>query len=235
MKRKEKVGTSRIISRVLSPAVQLWLRSQVEHIEDLHFTIEGSDGQILHGIIPQVAIAARKAVYQGLHLSQVSLTGTGIKVNLGQVLKGKPLRLLEPIPVEGELRLGETDLNASLEAPLLAIALQDFLVPLLSLDEQSEESKLEKLLHPQIHIEEGRLTLRADLLFNNGKKIPFVLRTGLGLGSKSELLFVEPEIEGLEGNPLDDFKINLGSEVEIKELSLTPGELFCQGNLRVLP
>jgi hypothetical protein len=235
MKRKEKVGTSRIISRVLSPAVQLWLRSQVEHVEDLHFTIEGSDGQILHGIIPQVAIAARKAVYQGLHLSQVSLTGTGIKVNLGQILKGKPLRLLEPIPVEGELRLGETDLNASLEAPLLAIALQDFLVPLLPLDHKSEESKLQKLLHPQIHIEEGRLTLRADLLFNNGKKIPFVLRTGLGLASKSELLFVEPEIEGWEGNPLDNFQINLGSEVEIKELSLTAGELFCQGNLRVLP
>jgi predicted phage tail protein len=119
---------SRIISRILSPAVRLWLRSQVEQVEDLQFQIEGGDRQILSGHIPRVAIAARQVVYQGLHLSQMDLAGTGIRINLGQVLKGKPLKLLEIVPVEGEMQLQEADLNASLRAPILSGAVSELLV-----------------------------------------------------------------------------------------------------------
>ena len=117
----------RIISKILSPAVWLWLRSQVEQVSNLEVKISGSDRQILTGYIPRVFMCARHVVYQGLHLSQVQLVGENILTNLGQVLRGKPLQLLEPVPVSGELLLKESDLNASLQSPLLANALNDLL------------------------------------------------------------------------------------------------------------
>jgi len=123
--------SSRIVSAVLSPAVRLWLRSQLEAVTDLQFKIEGSDRQLLSGYIPQVRVAARQAVYRGLHLSQIQLTATRIRINLGQIVKGKPLRLLDSFPIAGTLCLQETDFNASLAAPLLNAAVSGFLVRLL--------------------------------------------------------------------------------------------------------
>ncbi|PSB25836.1 DUF2993 domain-containing protein, partial [filamentous cyanobacterium Phorm 46] len=59
-----RVQGSRIASAVLSPAVQLWLRSQVQQVDELKVKIEGSDRQILSGTIPKVTAAARGAVYK---------------------------------------------------------------------------------------------------------------------------------------------------------------------------
>ena len=56
-----------MISTVVSPAVQFWLRSQVEAVETLQFKLRGRDRQILRGHIPTVSIAACRAIYQGLH------------------------------------------------------------------------------------------------------------------------------------------------------------------------
>ena len=230
-------GGSRIVSAVLSPAVQLLLRSQVSQVKELSVEISGSDRQILGGTVPKVAIAAKGAVYQGLHLTDISLVGTGIRINLGQVIKGKPLRLLEPIPVVGVARLNETDLNTSLSAPLLANALSDFLLPLLPLEVGDFQEGL-NLQNPQIKIEAGKLILKAGILLNNGQQIAFLLRTGLGLASCHELLFEQPEVEisqGFISGNLDSFKLDLGSEVELEELILNPGELVCRGGIRVLP
>ncbi|MEQ8962975.1 MAG: hypothetical protein RLP02_34535 [Coleofasciculus sp. C2-GNP5-27] len=34
---------------------------------------------------------------------------------------------------------------------------------------------------------------------------------------------------------LDHFMIDLGSEVDLEELTLTPGQLICRGCIRVIP
>ena len=237
---EESLGSrgSRVVSAVLSPAVRLWLRSQVSEVKELSVKIEGSDRQILGGRVPKVAIAASGAVYQGLHLTDVSVSGTNIRINLGQVIKGKPLRLLEPIPVVGLARLKEADLNTSLSAPLLANALSDFLLPLLGLANAGNSQQQLNLQNPQVKIEAGKLTLKAGILSNNGEQVSFLLRTGLGLASCHELLFEKPEVEisqGLSSGNLESFKLDLGSEVELEELTLTPGELICRGGIRVLP
>jgi len=229
---------SRIVSAVLSPAVRLWLRSQVSEVKELSVKIEGSDRQILGGVVPKAAIAASGAVYQGLHLTDVSLSGTNIRINLGQVLKGKPLRLLEPIPVVGVARLNEADLNTSLSAPLLANALSDFLLPLLGLVDVGDRQQRLNLHNPQVKIETGQLTLKAAILSINNQQISFVMRTGLRLASCHELLFEKPEVEisqGLNNDNLESFKLDLGSEVELEELILSPGELICRGGIKVLP
>jgi len=227
---------SRIASAVLSPAVQLWLRSQVQQVSELSVKIEGSDRQLFSGAIPKVTVTARGAVYQGLHLTSIALEGAGIRVNLGQVIKGQPLRLLESFPVFGVLRLIQSDLNASLKAPLLANALSDFLIPILPLGDR--EQPLTLLQNSQIAIDAGLLTLSAVILHPEGRQIPFVLRTGLRMLSSHELMLENPEIEFSQSSTkhiVDSFKIDFGPEVEIEELILNTGEIVCQGGIRVLP
>jgi LmeA-like phospholipid-binding len=226
---------SRIVSAVLSPAVQLWLRSQVQHVDELNVKIEGSDRQIFSGAIPKVTAAARGAVYRGLHLTEVAIEGAGIRINIGQAIKGQPLRLLESFPIFGVLRLIQADLNASLKAPLLADALSEFLLPLLPIGDREQPLKLE---NSQIAIDAGLLTLSAVILCADGIEIPFRLRTGLQMASCHELMFENREIEvskQLNSKNLQLFKIDFGPEVEIEELILNPGEIVCRGGIRVLP
>ena len=226
---------SRIASAVLSPAVQLWLRSQVQQVDQLNVKIEGSDRQIFSGAIPKVTAAAIGAVYKGLHLTSVAIEGSGIRVNLGQVIKGQPLRLLESFPIFGVLRLIQADLNASLKAPMLADALSEFLLPLLPMADRSGQLKLQ---NSQIAIDVDLLTLSAVILRADGTQIPFVLRTNLRMASGHELMFEGPELEvskQLNRNILNNFKIDFGPEVEIEELTLNRGEIVCRGGIRVLP
>lgn len=231
----------RIISTVLSPALQLWLRSQVEDVETLQFKLVGGDRQILTGHIPGVSIVASGAVYQGLHLSKIQLEGTGIRVNLGQVIKGKPLRLLQPIPVVGELLLQQADLQASLQAPLLSNALTELLATFLKLDgitNLADDLKDRQVSWQQIEIDANGLMLSGTLTDANAKTTPVVIRCGLQLVTPHELRLEPLQIQVHPDTPLrnlDSFQIDLGSEVDIQELTLSSGELMCRGRLTVIP
>ena len=110
--------------------MRLWIQSQLDHVESLEFTLQGKDRQIVSGYVPEVSLSAAKAVYAGLHLSQVMATATEIRFNLGQMLRGKPLRLLQAFPIEGQVCLYANDLLASLQSRLLAEGLQDVLLRL---------------------------------------------------------------------------------------------------------
>ncbi len=74
---------SEIISKVLPPAVRLFLRTQVEQIEDLEMQLHGHDRQILRGYIPGVFLAVGRAIYQGLHLGKAQLRGENMAVITG--------------------------------------------------------------------------------------------------------------------------------------------------------
>lgn len=234
---------SRIISTVLSPALRLWLRSQVEQVESLEFKITGGDRQILQGNIPAVSIAASSAVYQGLHLSKVQLEGTGIRVNLGQVIKGKPLRLLEPVPVLGQLRLTESDFQSSLKSPLLSTALTEFLTTLLLSEQQTnyEHGLKEQPLSfswQTIAIDIGQLTLTGIITNGSHAPTPIIISAGLQLASPHELRLNPFQIQmSPDSKPqnLDGLQVDLGNDVDIQELTLTPGQLICRGRLTVLP
>ena len=217
---------------MLSPAVRLWLRSQVQQVSDLEVKISGSDRQILHGTIPRVSISAHHAVYQGLHLTQIQLVGEGIRINLGQVLRGQPLRLLELVPVFAKLLLQESDLNASLQSPLLANALTELLGMLLP---SSYLIDGQAVCH-KIGIDNGQLILSATLADRTSHPTPVVIRTGLQLASCHELQLEQPQIQtqvGLSLVNLDSFKLDLGPEVSITELTLTSGQLVCCGRINI--
>jgi hypothetical protein len=237
----EQLDKSRIISKILSPALRLWLRSQVEHVEDVQFKISGGDRKILSGNISTVSIAASHAVYQGLHLSNIQLEGSGIRVNLGQVIKGKPLRLLEPVPVAGQLLLQKSDLQASLESPLLSNALTEFLDVLLKsngITNLREDLKERPINWQQIDIDTGQVTIMGTLLDAVLGAMPIVIRAGIQLATAQELRLHPLQIEippKLPSRQLDAFQVDLGPEVDIQELTLTPEQLMCRGRLMVMP
>ncbi len=223
-------GSHSLISRVLSPAVRLWLRSQVDLVSNLEVKISGSDRQILTGQIPRMSVSATHAVYQGLYLSQIQLVGKNIRTNLGQVLRGQPLRLLEPVPVFGELLLQESDLTASLQSPLLTNALTDLFRTLLP------ASSVHRHSWHKITINNGQLIISATLATDSSNPTPLIIRTNLELASCHELQ-LQPQIQTQPGVPLilDNFKLDLGTEVAIEELTLSSGQILCRGRINIIP
>ena len=229
------------ISKLLTSALQIWLRSQLDLVEDLQLKIIGGDRQILRGYIPEVFLAASHAVYQGLHLGKVQLQCENIRINLGQVIKGKPLRLLEPIPVTGQLQLQESDLAASILSPLLSGALTDLFAILLATDGNtnlSDTLKDGQLIWQEVTIDTDYLSLKGTLTDPEGNQIRVLLRSGLKRASAHQLhlyplaIKTSPELPGIS---LEEYLIDLGSEVELEEISLKPRQLFCRGGIKVLP
>lgn len=233
---------SRIISTVLSPAVRLWLRSQLEQADDLHVTIEAGDRQLLSGSISRVSVSAQKAVYRGIVLSQAQVVGERIRTNLRQLLRGKPLRLLEAFPVSGEIQLNEADVNASLRSPLLANAVIEFLLTLLESELEGPEDEEIKLRDPQVLLGPERVTLIATLESDHNNPTPVVVRTGFQIENGNELKLDRPQWlphanaqRGLALNDLHGFTFHLGPHVDIQKLLLEAGRVVCQGQIMVTP
>lgn len=239
---------SRVISKVLSPAIQLWLRAQVETMTGLKFEIRGSDREILRGRVPSVEVQAEQIVYQGLHLSQIALTASQIQINLRQVLQGKPLRLLEVVPVVGTVRLEQAALDASMNAPLLKQALADFLTLVLNHLNQELTSDLAaelaalqpiQLEHPQIQLANECFTLTANLLTPHRQQAQLILETQLQLIQGAQLQFTALKLHYTSSQRAavittnQPLVIDLGSEVHLHQLEITVDGVSCQGRMNV--
>lgn len=235
-----------LISRLLPPAIRLWLSTQLDHLEGLEFRLEGKDRQILSGHIPQVSLSAQRAVYQGLHVSQVSVTAQGIRVNLGQVLRGKPLRLLQAFPVEGRVSLLTEDVRASLHAPLLEQGLQDIFQRWTQTPTEaaSEGDVLEHLttLPPATQLTEialGHGTLTLTWALDAEKQLR--LHTHLTMQEGRYLSLGQTEVQGGQAgawsspNRLGDVMMDLGTEAQIHRLAVTPQAIEMEGMVRVIP
>lgn len=238
---------SQMIVRALSPAVRLWLRSQTEAIKTLKFEIGGSDRQILRGCIPKIRVCAEQVVYQGLHLSYLDLTASQIQINLGQVLKGKPLQLLKAVPVIGELILSQADLEACVASPLLRQALVDLLQTLLQQVDKSQFPELAALqsqpidLHrPHLSLETNQLTLATEVTSSDGcwqfrLKTELRLLTGSSLQLANLELWCTPSGKPTLLLPLDLWEIDLGQAVNLDQLTLESTHILCRGQFSVTP
>ncbi|AFY31317.1 DUF2993 domain-containing protein [Calothrix sp. PCC 7507] len=231
----EPKGTNkvRIITSMLTTALKLWLRAQVSQVSELAVEIKTSDRQVLSGRVPWVSIFASHAVYQGLHIGQIQLVAEKIHINIGSVLKGQPLRLLETVPVAGELVLDEQDLNNSLSSDLLSTALKDVLVKLLPED----RPKTKPITWQKIILDHNQIILRGILTTEN-ESTPVEICVGLELLNAHELQLALIHIRHntvtlVEGN--HQHNLDLGTEVDIQELILIPGKLVCRGRINVNP
>lgn len=225
----------RLVSSVLSSAIRLWLQSQLEGIDRLDIRIRAGNRQILSGDLPEVSIAASNAVYRGLHLSQMHLSATQIRLNVARVLRGHPLRLLKPIPVATELIWEQTDLNASARSPLLIEALNQFLLPWL----QQASGMVSPIILDRagVEIETDGIVVRAESIrAETNQRIDLIVRSGLRLSGDRYLEFVDPAIELSDLPPIrpsDSFRLDLGSDTSLETLTLLPGRLVCRGRLTV--
>ncbi|AUB36830.1 Protein of unknown function DUF2993 [Nostoc flagelliforme CCNUN1] len=228
-----KANKIRIITQVLTTALKLWLRAQVSQILELEVEIKASDRQILSGRIPSVSIFATHAVYQGLLITQIQLIAENIRVNIGSVLKGKPLRLLETVPVVGDLIVDEKDLNASLSSDLLSTALSDLLVKVLP----THCPKSQPINWQKIILDNNQIILRG-MRVTNSEITPLEICLSSQLLSGHELQLAHIKIKPDQGEILEDnheYNLDLGSDVDIQELTLIPGKLVCRGRINVNP
>ena len=230
-----------IIDKLLASTVKLYLRSQVEKIKNLQVKITAKDRQILSGKLPQVFIAANSAVYQGIYLRQLELTGNNILFNLPEILDRKPLKLLEPITVNVQALLAESDLQASLASDLFLNGLADFWQDLLKQQTASSTAKLASYSA----IEWQQITLQDNLVIMTGnlqtpEKIDIFMKitTELYLSDSQTLVFNLLDIQGIPellGSTWQPLKIDLGDEVAIADLSISQNKLFASGEIKIFP
>jgi hypothetical protein len=222
-----------IITKVLTKAIQLWLKTQLSQVSQLEIEIKASDRQLLSGGIPGVSIFASDAVYQGLHITQVELWAENIQINIGAVLRGKPLRLLHTVPVIGKLIVTEHDLNLSLASELFSTALNDVLVKLLP--EHCPKSK--SIIWQKITLGGNRLSLSGLTTPENGASL-LAVDLGLQLLNGQELQLMSVQIQYNQQALLANnsgSSLYLGSDVDIQEITLIPGQLRCHGRINVNP
>jgi LmeA-like phospholipid-binding len=220
-----------IISSFLAPACAAWLRTQVSEVESLDIQISAGDRQILTGAIPAVAIMATKTVYRGISLQSIKLLADRIEINLGQVIRGKPLRLLQPIAVEATATIAEADLLSSLTAPLLANAVNELIAQAIKLP-MSDWS----LTWQAVQIKQGQLTLHGQVQ-QATNLVPIIICTGITLLA-GRIIQLEPlavQCELLAHQSIGSYSIDLGNEVDLRELILGIGELHCAGQLQIRP
>ena len=224
---------SQIISRILASALRLWLKSQVERLEALQIEITGGDRAIVRGHLESVFLASRQVVYQGLSLGQVQLKGEKIRLNLSQVLKGQPLQLLEPVPVTAQVLLEESQLSASLSSALLCDALTNLLSTLC----HSNELQNCQISWQKATIDQDLITLTGTLI-DRRHRASFMIRSGVAIANRHTLRLHPLQVTSvpkLLTTHLSEFELDLGSDVELKEISLAPGRIFCAGWLTIRP
>ena len=226
-----------LIDKILSRAMQLWVKSQVSAIDRLNIKIFSKDRQIIKGSIPKVVIEAKNVVYQQLHISKIKIEGTNIKVNLSQIIKKKPLRLLQPIVIKIKVFLTEEDLKQSLASPLLSAGLTDIWNRLLSSYEietneihtsyQWNEFSLSKSL---IQFDGVSLNPENNYEIKNSIKIE--------IDSTNSLLILPISIITI---PEQNFNIdrcvtlNLGNQASVTDLEITSEYLSIEGTITVFP
>lgn len=233
-------GKQRIV-KVLVPALRFWIKTQVDAVTDLQVQIQSGDRALLSGKIEQVQLQAQNVIYKGLHIRDVTVTASNIQINLGQILRGKPLRLLAPVPVEGEIQLDQSDLNASVNADLLANALTELVTNFLQLDLAKTGTPPVRLTSAQIQLGTNQVILQGKVVDDQQQQQLVGIQTHLTLSSPQVLLFHDmawlPDIPACDRKPetWQDIQIDLGQDVTLHQLLLTRGQLQCRASLTIMP
>ena len=220
-----------MISKLLSTAVKLYLRSQVDRAEYLKVKIIGRNKQILTGYIPQVFLSCSHAVYQGLYLSQVELRGADIAFNLPEVLKKQPLKLIEPVFVDLELKLSAADLQASIDSSLLQSGIRDLWNILVTQQGVLTDSPIE---WNNIAIADRELNLEGIYRDAAGEIQQLSLSTAISLADSHTLCLSPLKIANKSSNKIEnELKIDLGTDIAIEQLVVEPQQILCAGKIRI--
>lgn len=244
---------SRLLSRVLPVAVKLWLQTQLDEIGDLTFEIQATDRQVLSGRIPGISLSAQQAVYQGVRITNVTAQATGIEINIGQVLRGKPLRLKQAFPIAGQVAFDGDSLGASSTDSALAAGLQDVWHTLLTKEAVAAEvaslygaAALQEFQRDQypskLAILGPDLVLQRARQGHSDTEMPSAinLRGGVAVEQGHILRLTSarwclPTGEQVPSESLNDFGWDLGEQTDLRSLTIQNERLTCQCKIMVQP
>ncbi|MEO0409034.1 MAG: DUF2993 domain-containing protein [Cyanobacteria bacterium P01_A01_bin.135] len=223
------MGQPHLIRPLLRSALQLWLRSLVSQAERLEITIDASDRQLLRGQVPEVMLRVERAVYQGLYLHELSLQAADIRLNLGQILRGKPARLLAPVPAQLQTYVTEADLNQSLGSDLLASALATATQHLLPNRQFSVG---------QVTLSPGQIHLQGQLSGGKQPQTPGPACLSAHLVSQGAVLQANQVTLAQPGAPppinLPDQAFPLG-DATLQQLDITAEAIALRAQIKILP
>lgn len=240
---------SRLISRVLPVAIKFWLQTQLDKVGDLVFEVQATDRQILSGYIPGIALSAQQAVYQGVLITDVEMQASDIEINIGQVLRGKPLRLKQAFPIEGQVVFDIDALASSSTESILAEGLLDIWQTLLTREDVIAEiathygPHIAALHDPQLSQHQSRLeTLDTELVLHliSDGQINISLRGALEIDHGHILRLAAAQWRLSTGayvysDALSGFCWNLGEQTHLQSLKIQNEHLTCQCRIMVQP
>ena len=228
----------RIITKVLASAIKFWLKTQLSQASNLQLDIQASDRQLLSGSIPQVLIAANNAVYQSLHITQLQVWAENIQVNISSVLKGKPLKLLEIVPVFANLIVDQQAINHSLSSPFLTTALNELLNTLLP----ENSANFKSVAWEKITIDNNKLSVYGRLT-GNATNTSLIIDFGLQLLNGQTLQLTPIKIIEVNQHNQENIIINqdsphiihLGTDVDVTEIMINSQQIVCNTRININP
>ncbi len=110
-------GSDGPVLRLLSGALQLWLRQQCERADSLEIALQGSAWSLLRGRLAGVRVRARGVRYQNLQLELVDLTSGPLRIQMGNLWQRKALELQHAFTIRGLVSFTSAGLNHSLAEP----------------------------------------------------------------------------------------------------------------------
>lgn len=105
------------VLRLLSGALQLWLRQQCQRVDSLEIQLQGSARSLLRGHLAGVRVQARGIHYQDLQLELVDLTSGPLQIQMGRLWRGHAVQLQEAFEIQGLVSFTAAGLNHSLAQP----------------------------------------------------------------------------------------------------------------------
>lgn len=239
---------SRLISRVLPVAVKFWLQTQLDEMGELAFDIQATDRQVLSGYIPGIALSAQQAVYQGVRITDVVVQASDIQINIGQVLRGKPLRLKQAFPIEGQVVFDGESLGISSMDSVLAEGLLEFWQTLLAKEAVATEvtshyGPVLALQNPQLDQYQSKLEiLGADLVLHlvRQDRSDVVLKGEVAVDQGHILRLIKARWclasgEQVPSQALSGFCWDLGEQTDVRSLTIQNEQLTCQCKVMVQP
>lgn len=230
---------SQVFSNLLSPVLQVWVRSQVQQVDDLQVTVSGPDSEVVNGRIRTIDITGRNVLYEGIPARTVNLRGTDIRLDTTGALRGGGLRLTQPVRADLALSFSEQDVNTYLASPTFQEQIRDLRVQLPSQlgGDGFTQVRLE-IQNPRVRLQQGRMDLAAVLRIGQGEPAPIRVSTGIEVASPRQLRLTNARLvpEQGESTPIESLSgllIELGEEVEVREVGILPGLLNLKGSFNI--
>jgi hypothetical protein len=228
------------VAPLITPLLKTWVMQQVTKADNLDIKLQGTDQELLRGMIPQINISADNVVYQGIQAHSVNLVGRSVQLDLSQALRGGGgVKLKSPVQADLAITMAEPDLNRYLTSPQFQKQFANLRLPMPGSSGSGSTVPL-SLNQPQLRfLEQGRVEVGAALKPEQGPSLPVQITTGLDLLNSNTLKLNNPELKSsgqlLPTELLQNLKIDLGQDTQVKSLDIRKGLMQLSGIFTIRP